>query len=355
MRGQAGDECDAVEARLTGQSIDGELDGNWQKLHCDSRTRDITGSLTVAAGGWYRIEVRALRGGKPCGEQVVAHVGVGEVFIVAGQSNAGNWGSEKQTTTTGRVSTFDGSQWRLAEDPRNGSDGDGGSFIPPFGDALHEKCGVPVAVAGVAAGGTSVREWLPKGERMRQPPTTGANVTPAGPGEWESTGALFDRLMARLTILGTNGLRAVLWHQGESDSGQVRWGYPPTVQITGQQYTKLMEILIRASRRQAGWDVPWIVALATLHSPTEAPDEEFRSAQRALWQSGLAAEGPDSDTLNGDNRCDVHFNGKGLRAHGQLWAGKVGAFLEVGAHPCASLRDVVGLGPRSDRRDVCRG
>ena len=108
----------------------------------------------------------------------------------------------------------------------------------------------------------------------------------------------------------------------------MRWGYPPAVQITGKQYTAFMGTLIRASRGQAGWDVPWVVALATIHSPTEAPDEEFRSAQKALWESGLAVEGPDTDALNGDNRVDVHFSGKGLRAHGKLWAEKVGIYLD---------------------------
>ena len=59
---------------------------------------------------------------------------VGEVFIVAGQSNAGNYGSEKQVNKTKLVSEFDGKQWNLANDPQLGAGGNGGSFMPAFGE-----------------------------------------------------------------------------------------------------------------------------------------------------------------------------------------------------------------------------
>lgn len=333
MQGLAKGSCDAVQVRLTGKSIQGDLPGQWEPLSLNPTTGEFQGKLPTPAGGWYRVEVQASRGGETIGHGAVAHVGVGEVFVVAGQSNAGNYGSEKQRTTTGMVSSFDGRTWRMAEDPQAGAGGTGGSFMPPMGDELFKKWGVPVAVAAVAAGGTSVREWLPKGELMQQPPTTGGNVVKVGTNEWAATGTLFENLMTRCHALGKGGFRAVLWHQGESDAGQTRWGYPAAVQISGKQYTQFMGKLIRASRMKAGWEMPWIVALTTIHSPTEAPDEEFRSAQRALWTSGLAVEGPDTDVLNGDNRCDVHFNGKGLRAHGTMWAEKIAAWLEQPLSP----------------------
>jgi hypothetical protein len=48
---------------------------------------------------------------------------------------------------------------------------------------------------------------------------------------------------------------------------------------------------------------------------------------------GIALEGPDTDTLTGDMRenhhgTGVHLGGEGLRAHGLLWAVKVGPWLE---------------------------
>jgi hypothetical protein len=132
----------------------------------------------------------------------------------------------------------------------------------------------------------------------------------------------------RCTALGPRGFRAVLWHQGESDAGQARAGYSADRQITGEQYRQFMEVLIKASRKQAGWEMPWFVAQATFHSEQDAADPEFRAAQKALWDTGIALEGPDSDALKGNLRAGVHFNGAGLRKHGEAWAEKVGMWLD---------------------------
>ncbi len=311
------------EYRLTGNSRVGELPGNWQPLPINATTRSFATKAAVPAGGWYKLEVRSE--GK---STVVERVGVGEVFVVAGQSNSANHGSGKQQPKSGLVSAFDGQRWVLANDPQPGASGGGGSFLPAFGDALVAKYQVPVALAATGVGSSSVREWLPQGEKMRQQPTTGKNVVPAGPGEWTSMGVLFDKFVKRCQALGPRGFRAVLWHQGESDAGQARAGYPADRQITGEQYRQFMEILIKATRKQAGWEMPWFVALATFHSEKDAADEEFRAAQKALWDNGIAVEGPDSDALKGNLRAGVHFNGEGLQKHGEAWAQKVGLWLD---------------------------
>jgi hypothetical protein len=49
----------------------------------------------VPAGGWYTLGVRATVTGRLVAEVLVERVGVGEVFVVAGQSNAANHGAEK--------------------------------------------------------------------------------------------------------------------------------------------------------------------------------------------------------------------------------------------------------------------
>lgn len=287
-------------------------------------------SLRLPAGGWYRCEVRAFTSDSdsPSATVIVDHVGVGEVFVVAGQSNSANHGSERQEPASDKVSAFDGNHWRPARDPQPGASGSAGSFIPAFGDALVARFGVPVGVVSIGVGATSVREWLPRGDRMTNQPTTGANVKAVGPHTWEATGALFDRLSGRLHGLGPRGCRAVLWHQGESDAGQARSGYPADRQITGDQYVAFMRRLVEASRKEAGWKVPWVTAQATYHSETDAADAEFRSAQETLWKSGLTRRGPDTDALRAEYRDGVHFNSRGLRRHGELWAERVAQFVE---------------------------
>jgi hypothetical protein len=226
------------------------------------------------------------------------------------------------------VGTFSGAAWRLADDPQPGVQDDShlGSFLPAFGDALYERLHVPVGVASVGAGSTSVRQWLPEGDRFASQPTAPKFVLQAGTGEWASDGHLFAGLVARMQQLGNQGFRAVLWHQGESDAHQ-----PAGHEIPAAEYRRMMERLIRESRREAGWDVPWIVAQASYHSAADPAAPEIREAQASLWKDGLALPGPDTDTLTGDNRQNggrgVHMSGPGLRAHGRMWAQKVMEYL----------------------------
>lgn len=292
--------------------------------------------LRLPSGGWHVLRVEAQRKSGPSLTAEVSHVGAGEVFLVAGQSNAGNYGSEKQSTATQLVSAWDGKTWCLANDPQPGAGGQGGSFLPAFGDTLAKRFGVPVGLIPLAVGGTSVREWLPKGIRFEQQPTTGLNVKQVEGGEFESTGALFQKLVQPMERLGFAGFRAVLWHQGESDAGQARGGYPAERQITGAQYAGFLEALIRASRQRAHWPVPWFTAVATYHSEQDPKDDEFRAAQQSLWARGLSWPGPDTDSLREEYRNGVHFNAKGLAKHGELWAASVGDWLEKQLAPTRS-------------------
>ena len=317
-----------LRCRVTGQPLEGKLPDGWHPLPVDAITHGFHGDIRLPAGGWYRLEVEGLANGQVLARSAVEQFGVGEVFIVAGQSNAGNYGSEKQRTKTGLVAEFDGDHWNVADDPQKGAGGDGGSFMPSFGDALVKRFGVPIGLVPVAAGGTSVREWLPKGIRFKQNTTTSHGVIPQDDG-FESNGILFDKLTKPMKALGVRGFRAVLWHQGESDAGQARGGYPADRQISGAQYMDFMEKLILSTRSAAAWPVPWFTAVATYHSETDAGDDEFRSAMRLLWNKGMSRPGPDTDTLRGDLRAGVHFNGKGLQKHGELWADKIGPWLET--------------------------
>jgi hypothetical protein len=262
-------------------------------------------------------------------QTVVPRVGIGEVFVIAGQSNATNYGEEPQHPKSGMVVTFSGKEWRPADDPQPGvqDNSSKGSFIPAFGDELYEKLHVPIAVACVGHGSTSVRQWMPKGETFEKQPTMTRFVEPAGADRWKSTGQLFEGMVERVRQLGDHGFRALLWHQGESDAHQ-----PAGHEISGEEYRSLMTRLILASRQQAGWAFPWFVAQVSYHTPDDTSTPEIRAAQAALWSAKIALEGPDTDQLTGSNRQNngkgVHFSAQGLEAHGKLWAEKLAAWIQ---------------------------
>ena len=323
----------AVEARFHGSSPLAPLSEEWHPLRIDVRTGGFREQLRVPAGGFYVLELRMKSPDGSVASLVVPHVGVGEVFVIAGQSNSTNYGETLQSPQTGMVTSFDGSVWRIADDPQIGAQ-DGskkGSFIPSFGDALYRKYGVPVGVASVGHGSTSVRQWLPAGDPVEVMPTMTKFVTQATAGTLICDGTLFNGLMARIQELGPNGFRAILWHQGESDGHQ-----PVEHEISPATYERMLEHIIQSTRQQAGWNIPWFVAQATYHSAQDASNPGLRQAQSNLWTNGTAFRGPDTDALTAayreKNGTGVHLNDAGLKAHGSLWAERVEEYLDSQPH-----------------------
>lgn len=322
------DTPDAIEASIIIQAYQGETAIQWQALTFDSHGSTFHGEISAPAGGWYRIRVRALRKGTIITDTNIEHVGLGEIFVIAGQSNSANYGEQKNKTETGLISAFDGKIWRLTQDPEPGAGGNGGSFMPLFGDAMATRYHVPIGIVPMGIGSTSVREWLPQGTRIARLPTRTNNIVTIAPGQWEVAGKIFQNFSHRLQHLGPHGFRAVLWHQGESDANQS----DPERTLPGDLYRDYLTLLIQSSRREAGWQIPWFVAQATYHNPGDTSSPDIRAAQKSLWASSIALEGPDTDTLTGDlrekNGQGVHFSAKGLCEHARLWTEKVSPWLD---------------------------
>lgn len=312
-------QADVVRFRFTGKDRKGAaLSGGWGEARV-SADGSYAAEVALPAGGWYQLELEALKGGSRVAEQRVARVGMGEVFVGAGQSNStscGGLGSKNPLDgriqpVSGMVSTFDGRIWRIADDPQPGAHDShtAGSFWPAFGDAMHARFGVPIGVAVTGHGGTSINAWKTNGE-------------------------LFNWTSARLAALEAGrqggarsgaGFRALLWHQGESDAKS----------MDGPTYAAGLGRIIADMRARAGWEFPWFVAQATYH-PGQPPYAGVRAGQRQLWDARVALEGPDTDAMVGDLRDNggkgIHFSRKGLKVHGEAWATKVGDWLDSQLH-----------------------
>jgi hypothetical protein len=329
IRGKASIPADCVEVRLTGSSLLGPLSGKWKRVGFSRSPGEFHAAIAIAAGGFYRMQVRLLQRTKTVAETEVAHVGMGEVFIVAGQSNSTNYGETLQTIQSGMVSAWSTRSWQIADDPQPGVQDHSkkGSFIPPFGDALYGRIHVPIGIASVGHGSTSIRQWLPAGDRVEAMPTMTKFIVKDDSGALVSDGILFNGMTQCMQQFGEHGFRALLWHQGESDANQ-----PPEHQISAATYQKMVMRVIRASRQRAGWNFPWFVAEATYHSPSDTSTPAFEQAQQSLWASGIAFAGPNTDVLGApyrqNNGKGVHMNDAGLKAHGAMWASIVEQYIE---------------------------
>ena len=250
----------------------------------------FSGRLPLSAGGWYRLDVRARKGELTLAQTAVERVGVGDVFVAAGQSNSANFGQVRQAAKDDRVVYFDGRAYVPARDPIPGGFGGGGTPWPLVGDLLARQWSVPVCFRSSTLTYTPVALWLPDAKHNQYP-----------------------TLVERVKQFGPHGVRAVLWHQGESDS---------LAKTTAEQYRDRLAQVIRSLRKDVGYDVDWFVAQASFHPGCGKPQQEpVAEGQKLLWESKVAFAGPITDDLLGkEYRSDgVHFTEKGLQVHAQRW------------------------------------
>jgi hypothetical protein len=270
-----------------GQSVD------WTPFPVKREATFVTGNVRLPAGGWYRLELRQRVANDVKAIAQIEPIGVGEVFIIAGQSYADGANDELQKVEEkqGRVVAFDVRKrtWNVAHDPQPNI-ATGGTIWPALGDYLAPVAGVPVGFVNVAVGGTASRQWLP-GEPLYQ------GLDNAG--------------------LQIKRFRAVLWQQGESDVIE---------NVSTEKYVEHLTTIRTSLSKSWNYEAPWLLAKSTLH-PTvyKRPVEEgrIRDAIEKLYQQPGFHRGPDTDTLAGENRGGIpsrqHFSPIGQRRGALLW------------------------------------
>ena len=179
-------------------------------------------SVGIAFGGKDQKAIKA----------AVEPFGVGEVFLIAGQSYAGGYNDEnlKVAEPGRRVAAFNwrDDQWQVCDDPVPHV-GPKGTIWPALGDLLVPLLQTPVGFVNAAVGGTSTRQWAVDGPLFKDMVTAGKK---------------------------TGKFRAVLWQQGESD---VIEKTPTDV------YVERMIAIRTEAMKQWGREVPWLPAKSTLH------------------------------------------------------------------------------------------
>lgn len=268
---------------------------DWIEFNSIPLSPNLEAHPKITSGGWYRLEVRCRASDRTIALGSVEPFGVGEVFVVAGQSYATNCNDEqfKVGESQQRVVAFDSTKgsWGVAHDPQPTPDGStGGSIWPPLGDALVNDLQIPIGFANVGVGATSSGQWLP--------------------GQ-----SLHDRLVATGKALGR--FRAVLWQQGESDV---------IAKTPTETYIRNLKAIREAASEQ--WEIAptWYLAKSTFH-PTVYNDPfnegRIRSALEELSKQPGFRAGPDTDALKGKNRGGPqsrrHFSPLGQRNAAAMW------------------------------------
>lgn len=287
-----------VEARFNG--------GEWRTV-TQSRGSAFSGVLASVPQGQGGLEVRIKEA--PDMVATVAWVGVGDVFVIAGQSNASGRGSglfaSEHAYLKGSLFGNDYA-WHELADPTDSSSGQvdaisadpdaGGSAWALLGTHIMNARSIPVAFVPAARGGSSIQDWMPRANAFNRASLYGS--------------------MAHRTRL--TGAKAVLWWQGETDALHG---------MSQAEYAAQLGRLANAIRRDLG--IPLVPAL--IHNSMGIPDENEAAIRQAVIEAAGANSairlGPDLSDLASDDQYHL-ISDANLHAAAERWWGALQGVVE---------------------------
>ncbi|MHA8070902.1 T9SS type A sorting domain-containing protein [Aquirufa ecclesiirivi] len=251
-------------------------------------TKPVAGfyqEIITAKGGWYTLKIRTYQGSQLKDSTQLDRVGVGENFIISGQSNAqggNNRRAEESFSKDDRVNVAN--VYNYFKDYNNspfyrylgrlntdfpftdfqhldakatiGPMGLSNYYWARLGDRLAETYNVPVCFINTAWLATVMRNWYESSLPNAKP-----SANPFDPNISYDAGFPFKNLKRAVELFGKkNGVRAILWHQGETDSFGYRLDSYELRKAKTDTYQQNFKDMIKNLRTQTGIDVPWLVS-----------------------------------------------------------------------------------------------
>ncbi len=321
--------ADQIQAKLTpiqgGQAID------WKQINTSIKGGQFIGELTYVTAGWYKLEVRAMLNGNQIGDiSTVSKVGVGEVFIIAGQSNAqggrppmgGFWDNTYYGANDDRVNCIDFFDFteasllpfpkitQLKAETNISPHGQASWCWGLLGDRITKELNCPVLFFNAAAGGSRIEQWA---QSARGEPAYNFYLERPAPEGWPY--AFLQKSLNYYASL--YGLRSIIWHQGEEDAA---------INTSGNKYKTDLATVITKSRQHSGKNVSWIIAKVS--RTRFGIKESIKMGQQMIIDSSgfNTFQGPDTDGIqpSADIRDDgVHFHSNGLIDLANAWADNI--------------------------------
>lgn len=312
----------------------------WSTIQTNPQNGFYSGAL-ILQGGWYDLYVRAWNNNTLLGTDSVQRVGVGEVFVIAGQSNAsgsetvrleGNYGTsavDDRVSFINFLNNWDHEYQKVSLPAPVFQHADSTARIAPFGisgwcwgalgDQLVQRLKVPVAFFNAAWSGSSIGVWSQTADDSTLSPPF---LFPF------PKGMPYGYLRVALNYyVAQFGVRAVLWHQGETDNA---------FSTTRATYATQLKNVIEKSRIHTNKpNLAWVVSRASYYKglglTTHRIWQPILDAQNDVIglngtsQTGYTTKvfaGPETDSYKGSayrDADDVHFKGQGHVALANLW------------------------------------
>lgn len=299
-----------VEARFGGRA--------WQMVDSKPGPDRFDGTIPAAVGQGL-LEVRGAGGSHLAAS--VPCVGVGDLFLITGQSNADGRGVEMVALdpTNPYVGVkYSGNEWSEGCDPSS-SDGKHSSPWPAVLNRLIPDQKVPIGFITAAVGSTVVKQW-----RKVQ----GASADKA----WDP-GGMHARAMKMVgdATGGSMKIRAVLYYQGENDL--THWN---GLSVEGNYEEYKAGLMAAISDFWNELHVPVLVGQITYETDRLKCDN-IRRAQQEVWTDNPhARQGPVTYDISGESGWTGHFTTAAeMQAYSGRWSAAILSAI-YGRKECAS-------------------
>lgn len=319
-------QLDRIDARLL--PINGGNAVDWTTIASNPSSGLFRGSI-FAVAGWYKLEIRAIYGGNIVNTAFLDKVGIGEVFVISGQSNAQGYESRgNPPATDDRVncvsnyySLGQGAEpqfpiiSQLSENVKIAPAGNGSWCWGRLGDLLAQKLNVPILFINNASEAMGIEDWSRSANGER-----GINFYT---GNLADPGYPYENLRKSLQhYVNTFGVRTVLWHQGETDTDR---------NTSTQNYRSALEFLIYRTRIDVGKNTSWVVSRAS--RVKKGTSQAIIDAQNLVIQNYYNVfEGPETDGIL--FRPDgIHFESFSLVQLAEAWNNKLDANFFANSNP----------------------
>ncbi len=250
----------AIEASWNG--------GSYTTIVASPSGNSFSGTLANQIAGQGELRVRFVNDTSVLASR--AYVGVGDIFVIAGQSNSSGRGTNNQVYihTTLKAGLFgNDDQWKELSDPTDNAVGQidavsndassaAGSVWPLVTTKFLANQNVPVAFIPAALGGTSIAQWQP------------------GMNHLDAT-TLYGSMSRRINAAGGKAKAVVFW-QGENDA------YHGTSQA---DYKSKLTNMVNNIYTDFG--IKTVVAsIGKVDTATESNLDKIRLAQQSAWNDG---------------------------------------------------------------------
>ena len=336
-RWQRHSEREMVQARIKREEDQSVVVG-WESAQLQSGDAWEHVFESVPAGGLYRIETRGvLHGTHPewgSGGDVIHHVGVGDLWVIAGQSNAAGYGRGPivDPPELGVHVLKNNETWDVAAHPLNDATGSshpnaeianpGHSPYLSFARILRASLGYPIGLIQTSLGNSRLSQWNPV----------------------ENPAALLYQNLLHCVRLAGGRVGGMLWYQGESDTNS---DLAKSYELRFAQFVGRLRSDLNAP------SLPIIVAQLNRYTGLQSAEEhrgwsQVREAQRNARNLPHVAVVPTLDLPLSD---DCHTSPAGNLLLGQR---KAAAALSMvgGKRPMPPIPDVVEAVLAIDSRSV---